>query len=261
MLFDKKFDLIISIGEDCACTSYLRRFNLQDFSFPFDWLTNASFETRINMLVTDFNDFLTRENLVLMEKPRNSNVDKKHDYYKDVVLGFYFYHDFKIESDFDTEYIEVKDKYLRRIARLYKTIENSRRILFVWWGRNKQLDETVITESYNKLKEKFKNKKIYLLLIETCENPATKYLCNNHVLIEKFDNVSYKHNPRWNETMGNEKNNKKLFSQIKKVRTADWYLRIFVFKFVKIFICLIPNHKLRHQLKDSWSYLFFKSKL
>lgn len=26
MLFNRKFDLIISIGEDCACSSYLRRF-------------------------------------------------------------------------------------------------------------------------------------------------------------------------------------------------------------------------------------------
>lgn len=37
MLFNKKFDLVISLGEDCACTSYLRRYNLQDYSYSFDW--------------------------------------------------------------------------------------------------------------------------------------------------------------------------------------------------------------------------------
>jgi len=95
MLFDRKFDLVISLGEDCPCTSYLRRFNLQDYSFPFDWLTKASFETHINLLVNDFENFLNKENLVLIQKPENTNVDNKHDYYKDTVLDFYFYHDFK----------------------------------------------------------------------------------------------------------------------------------------------------------------------
>lgn len=44
MLFNQKFDLIFSIGEDCACSSYLRRYNLQDYSYPFDWLTKATFK-------------------------------------------------------------------------------------------------------------------------------------------------------------------------------------------------------------------------
>lgn len=58
MLFNKKFDLIVSLGEDCACTSYLRRFNLQKYSYPFDWLSNASFQTRIDLVCNDFKDFL-----------------------------------------------------------------------------------------------------------------------------------------------------------------------------------------------------------
>ena len=261
MLFDKKFDLVVSIGEDCACTSYLRRFNLQDFSFPFDWLTKASFETRTKLLINNFDNFLNKENLVLMQKTKNTNVDNKHDYYIDSVLDFYFYHDFRININFDEEYENVKEKYTRRINRLYKEIDSSKNILFVWWSRDKHQDENVIVESYQKLKETFKNKEIHLLLIEPSDNQTSKYLCDGYVLIESYDNISYKHNPKWNETMGNEENNIKLFSQIKKVRTLDWYFRIFIFKFVKIFISLIPNRELRHTLKDSWSYKFFRNKL
>lgn len=261
MLFDRKFDLVISLGEDCACTSYLRRFNLQDYSFPFDWLTKATFECRINLLVNDFENFLIKENLSLMQKPENKEVDNKHDYYKDTVLNFYFYHDFKSNTDFEKEFIEVKNKYLRRIKRLYKTIDNSERILFVWWSRYKHQDEKIIINSYEKLKEKFKNKEIHLLLIEPSDNHTSKYLCDGFVLIESYDNISYKHNQKWNETMGNEENNTKLFSQIKKVRTLDWHLRNFIFKFVKFFIGLLPNREMRHKLKDSWSYKFFRNKL
>lgn len=261
MLFDKKFDLVVSIGEDCACTSYLRRFNLQDCSFPFDWSTKASFETRINLLVNNFDNFLNKENIVLMQKPHNDNVDESHDYYKDTVLDFYFYHDFKADVPFDEEFFNVKNKYNRRIKYLYQGIEESADILFVWWGRTKQLDEGIIINSWEKINEKFKDKNIYFLLIEPSEKYIEKLFCNNHVLLIQYDNYSWEHNPHWNQTMGNETNNMKIFSQIKKKRFFKWYIKIAIYKFVKIFIDLIPNRNIRRFLKSRWSYMFFKNKL
>ena len=261
MLFDTKFDLIVSIGEDCACTSYLRRFNLQDYSFPFDWLTKATFETRINLLINNFENFLNKESLQHLTKPVGVNVDNEHDYYQDINLGFYFYHDFKSNEPFDEEYINVKNKYERRIKRLYQCIEEVNNILFVWWSRDKHQDEDLIINLYEKLKNRFKNKKIHLLIIEYNEKNTAKYLCDKNILISSYDNISFKHNPKWNETMGNETNNLRLFSQIKKRRDLGWYLKMFVYKFGKIFINLIPNRKFRHCLKQAWSYKFFKDKL
>lgn len=43
----EKYDLILSIGEACSCTQALRKSNLQIFSYPFDWLFGASFETEV----------------------------------------------------------------------------------------------------------------------------------------------------------------------------------------------------------------------
>lgn len=261
MHFNKKFDLVVSIGEDCACTSYLRRYNLQDYSFPFDWLTKASFETRINLLVDNFAIFLNKENIVLMQKPLDKNVDNKHDYYKDTALDFYFYHDFKSNVPFEDEFYNVKCKYDRRIKRFYQKIEESTDILFVWWSRDKHQEESIIINAYKKVQNKFINKNIYFLLIEPSETYIEKTFCNNHVLLIKCDNYSYKHNAKWNETMGNETNNMKIFSQIKKKRFLKWYLLMAVYKFVKIFINLIPNRNVRHHLKNCWSYKFFKDKL
>ena len=54
---DKTFDLIVSIGEDCACSTYIRKFNLQFASYPFDWLTKSNFDTRIKLILNNFKDF------------------------------------------------------------------------------------------------------------------------------------------------------------------------------------------------------------
>lgn len=133
MLFDREFDLIFSIGEDCAYSSYLRRFNLQEYSYPFDWLTKADFTTRIELLLNNFSGFLQKENLSQIDKSTYKVVDEFNDYYKCAKTDFYFYHDFSNTLPFSKSYPLVKAKYQRRIERLYKQIAHSKDILMVWW--------------------------------------------------------------------------------------------------------------------------------
>lgn len=33
-MFTNKFDLVVSMGEDCACAMYLRKSSLRDASYP-----------------------------------------------------------------------------------------------------------------------------------------------------------------------------------------------------------------------------------
>ena len=108
MLFDTKFDLVVSIGEDCACSSYLRRCKLQDFSYPFDWLTKASFQSRLDLILNDFSNFLDKNDLYPLEKPKTGIVDEKCDYWADKRYDFYFYHDFPIGEQLEQSYIKVK---------------------------------------------------------------------------------------------------------------------------------------------------------
>ena len=161
MLFDKKFDLIFSLGEDCACTSYLRRFHLQDYSYPFDWLTKADFFTRIDLLINDFKGFLEKESTF------KGNVDELNDYYWDTKTDFYFYHDFDTKMPFDESFALVKARYQRRIARLYQQIQSAQNILIVWWSRDKHQDIDKVKESYARLSQKFADKNISMLLIES----------------------------------------------------------------------------------------------
>ena len=167
MLFDKKFDLIFSLGEDCACTSYLRRFNLQEYSYPFDWLTNADFFTRVDLLINDFKGFLEKENLAIIAYSYQKTINKHTDDYKDTKTDFYFYHDFDTKIPFDKAFALVKAKYQRRIARLYQQIQSAQDILICWWSRDKHQDIDKVQEFYERLSQKFSGKNISMLLIES----------------------------------------------------------------------------------------------
>lgn len=261
MLFDKKFDLVLSIGEDCACTSYLRRCKLQDYSYPFDWLTKASFSSRLDVILSNFSNFLNKEDLYFLEKPKNGLVDDKCDYWADKRYDFYFYHDFPAGIDFNNSYPAIKEKYDRRIKRLYKQINNSKNILFVWWSRNKHQDSELVKYYYNQLSQKFPSKSIYILIIEFGEKEEDLFLENGHILISKFDNISYRHNPCWNEVIGNETNNLKIFSQIKMKRPLKWHIKHIFYYILKIFIEIIPIKHVRGKLRHNLKTKFYKEAL
>ena len=262
MLFDKKFDLIISLGEDCACSSYLRRFNLQYNSYPFDWLTYAPFINRINLLCNNFERFLNKDDLEYLPKKDEENSDKNCDSYQNKYTKFYFYHDFLKDIPFDVIFNKVKEKYERRINRMYSHIETSENILFVWWSRDKHLENDNLTNAYEKLSKKFKNKSIYLLIIEYKDTNIPEYLyINNNILKVSLDNTSFKLNPKWNEVLGNETNNNKIFCQIKRKYNVSQYCNIILIKILLIFANLIPIKTQRRHLRKEIHRLFSHAKL
>lgn len=255
--FKQKFDLIISIGEDCACSSWLRRYHLQNYTYPFDWLTKASFETRINLLCNNFKDFCLKEHLIPLEKPKNGIVDIECDYYKDTRNDFFFYHDFKKNQPFDVEYTKVFNKYNRRIARMYKLINEKKSILFVWWSRDKHISLNILERAYNGLVKKFETKQIYMLIIEPSSQAQDFYYENEHILVTQFDNISYDKNIPSDETMGNIENNSAVFSKIRIKMTGKDYIKCVIYLFVKLFIELIPIKSIRNKLRFVWKFRFY----
>lgn len=258
MFFKNKFDLIVSIGEDCACSSYLRRFRLQDFSYPFDWLTKASFQTRIEMLKDDFLNFFVKENLQKMEKPADSTA-VRNDYYKDVKYDFYFYHDFLVGVDFEKNYFEINEKYQRRIKRVYRMIEKSQKVLFVWFGRSGKISFDEIERNYKILAKKFQKQEVYLLLIQYDKDKNTQIsLCDNKVLVCEYDNLSNADNP----TLGNFELNKKIFKKIKRKAGVKLFLKYTLYVLNKIPVEILPMKKTtRAKIKKSLKAKYFKEKL
>ena len=58
-----KYDIIYSIGSNCACALYLNQNDLRLTSGPFDWITGVDFNTKINFILEEFKGFCDKNNL------------------------------------------------------------------------------------------------------------------------------------------------------------------------------------------------------
>ena len=74
-ILQSKYNVIISLGKDCACSLYLKQNGLRQESFPFDWLTQPenrqNLGKRYELIFNDFKDFMNKENFRFL--PKNPN--------------------------------------------------------------------------------------------------------------------------------------------------------------------------------------------
>ena len=187
ILKTKKYDLFVSLGAACSCSTSLRNAKLQFYSYPFDWVGGPDIISRIKFFPKNFEDFIIKENLTFSGK-----VDiTKCDAYKDEIRGMLFNHDFKQGRDFDEMFEEVKTKFQRRAKRLIEQIKSSKNVLFVYMHSPNQrefIQDDVLIESANLLKEIFPNVRCDILHI-ICERDSQfkKRVINDNVTQLIFD--------------------------------------------------------------------------
>ena len=259
--FKNKFDLILSIGENCACTSYLRRCYLQSFSYPFDWLTHASFATRFDLLANNFENFLNFDDLYLTGKPVAENADKAPDYYANKYTDFYHWHDFPADIPLENSYDAVYEKYQRRIKRLYRMIGNSQKILFVWLSHSKQHGKDEICSEYRKLQDKFSGKEIFLLVIENDSAVSQEFLADGHIAVIHQDTSSRDKKHHYDPTMGNKTNNLKIFKKLKLKTSFAEKIKKIIYVTCKTVINLLPGRKLRQRATKKLNTILYHVKL
>ena len=126
---------IISLGYFCSIATELERYGLRDRSFPFDWLI-SDFEGVISAIENRFEDLWDYEYWAQSADERG--------YYKHTKFGFEFYHDFDGFRPLREQLPAVKEKYDRRIARFYRTIQEP--TLFIRYISDEQLTEGVSDE-------------------------------------------------------------------------------------------------------------------
>lgn len=131
------YDIIYSLGAACSTAGFLNKHFLRDTSGPFDWwavtVCPEHFECRIRLICTHFEGFMQKENMEPDPLSFPEHGDKLFDNYSDRLgPGFHFPHDFPTGVPFEEAYPKVKAKYDRRIARFYRRIQESERVLLVW---------------------------------------------------------------------------------------------------------------------------------
>lgn len=161
-----EYDFIFGIGEACSCTETLRNSNLQFESYPLDWLYGGDIVTRVNLLTSNFKDFINKENLQFIGQRTNP---LPCDIYKNTSNNLVFNHDFPLNRNIDETYPQIIEKYNRRISRLYNNINKSENILILYVQtptkkvkNYKNLVKT-IQLCYEKIHNCYKDKNIKLL--------------------------------------------------------------------------------------------------
>ncbi|MBR3221389.1 MAG: hypothetical protein IKF72_04085 [Kiritimatiellae bacterium] len=140
-LLRTKYDFVCSIGPDCGCAGHLIKSRLRRASYPLDWLGTWPLSlTRVAEIVRDeFAGFLKLENIRSIPPPKPVQTpdgvldDTRHAWCGDDALHIVIPHDFPIDRPIAEAYPEVRRKYDRRIARFYRTIRSSKRVLMVYW--------------------------------------------------------------------------------------------------------------------------------
>lgn len=251
-IFNIKYDLVISLGTDCACASYLNRHNLRFHSFPFDWLTVAPFENRISLVVNDFEHFLDYNDLKFLFSGDEQPFNKEKDGFQNVKTKFNFYHDFPANVPLEKSLPSVREKYNRRIKRFYKKIHNNKKILFIYFCRNEKIENNEIINAFKKLDVKFEKQNISLLILENKYGQNEfeySELCKNVYKIT-YDSLSF----NVNETLGNIEMNDKVFSSIKL--SGLWKYKLSS-KISKILTMFILKKELRRKYRKEFRRFLF----
>ena len=171
----KKYDVIIPLGQFCSTAIALRDIGIRETAYPFDWLSikdykltgNCGFMGKIHLLCNDFQNAFDLEDLE--EYCRDSS--KEHRAVGNKRTGLAYVHDFEWSSSVADQYPAWREKYERRVKRLYDNINAGESILFILTtrlGHKLSLDE--VTEGLNLLNKKFPGKDIDFLLVQDSED-------------------------------------------------------------------------------------------
>ena len=144
----REYDLILSCGQACNCSSALRSCGLQNCSYPFDWQFKADFATKVEILKNRFERYFELKDLefVKIDSLNDKNMVVKNNY-----TNIFFNHDFFVEKgSIETQYPTVREKYNRRINRVLEFLDKNvtKKVLLVYYERT-VCDESDEKEKYS----------------------------------------------------------------------------------------------------------------
>ena len=223
------YDIIFSMGTICANTTVLRKCNLQDYSFPWDWIGGIELKGRFEEMVNGFPDWFHIEDFV---KTGSRLHPEPCDIYKNTRKDLLFVHDFPLNVPIEESLPTVKARYERRQKRMIECIDKAKQILFVWmtpvgWKNIYTLD--YLKECHKYISEKYPDKEIRIKYFYSSKDEP-EHIIDSGVEILKFDYEAISENPQPGEV-----NNKALKSKFKNVRLRRKItfkrLRDFVFSY------------------------------
>lgn len=106
--------ITIPVGANCITAWYLRYIKLRFLAYPFDWYSSPDFDGIANAIKNGFAQYFD---------PKNFAQSASNGIIKLPIFNFTFNHDFpKTDSNWLTHFPSFKEKYAKRTARFFKTI-------------------------------------------------------------------------------------------------------------------------------------------
>lgn len=177
----KCYDCIFSLGEACFIASSLKRAGLRRFSGPFDWVADAPFEKRMELLRLGFPGFFNKEDLEPLGQKVSYAADSSvpHAVYYNVRTGLRHPHDFPFHGDFNRAYIALREKYERRCQRLVHMLRTSRNVLMVYGETDKavmSLEKKEVLSLLSRLQASYPESNLDLLYLKRDNSKAPEQI-------------------------------------------------------------------------------------
>lgn len=125
----KHYDVLFSLGAGCASSQALRMANLQFASYPFDWSGGSDIVTRARLIANGFDHWLDADQLELTDVILGKY---NRRIYRHRITKITFAHDFPVDGYLEDELPAIREKYERRIRRLYADVERAKDVLVVY---------------------------------------------------------------------------------------------------------------------------------
>lgn len=240
----KQFDIIIPFGSRCISSMKLRANNLQYESFPFDWLYHANLDIVTKLITSNFSRFLEKEN---MQPTHNKDAIAEH---LDTSNGISFIHDFE-NHDLDACFPKVKERYNRRIARMYQHINKAKNIMLIHSNYDDVSDEKLL-EAFNKISSQYPQKNITLVYaqINTYAGVNVKHQINDKLIKFSLYDADNDFNEAYRYLFSNY--NLSLVTKLKTYFPNLLYKLKKVVKsraVIKFICCFIPFKKQRQKMR------------
>mgnify|MGYP002869894320 CR=1 FL=1 len=172
------FDLIASLGGNCAAAGQLKKRTMRKESLPFDYFflrDEGDIKKFIEAFKNDFEGCFLKENLRLLKGDERGVSELKYQY-QDMVSGYNIIHLFHDSKDNEQEYKRCKEIIDRRLKRFYNYCSSAKTICLIM-SLAFELSEDIIDEMYSVIKSRFREKEIHLIL--------TMYSCKTDEDIKK----------------------------------------------------------------------------
>lgn len=186
----KYYDYVVSLGGSCYTAVLLRNLNLQGATNVFDWSVGeigvGGFSGKIDLICNHFANAFVLDDLEKFFYP-----DTRIPTWpiRNKKTGLHYIHDFPKSMSIEEYFPTYKQKYLKRVQRLYDSIEKSNNVLFLSIISGEILPIEDIKKAEKIINEIFNNKIDFLIIQNIDDGELQEKLVSNHVQLVLFPTV------------------------------------------------------------------------